>query len=923
MNETNSTGSSEGDGSWTSKMEHNGLLMSNRQKSDAKARDASGVSHKENQIQSFASHKPTTESLDFEEVESIIWRKHHLRRYFQDKGVWWTASRQTIAWRWFLVLLTGVLIAVMGALVQVITQGITDWKFKVSTEFIVDKKIAEAFFSYVGICLFYSFVAGCLCMFEPAAAGSGIPEIKAYLNGVNLDKVVQLRVLYTKVLGMCLSVASGLPLGKEGPMIHAGSIIGATVSQGNTVTFGFNTSWTKFQDLRNDRTKRDFVTFGAAAGIAAAFRAPIGGILFVLEEGASYWSTTLTFRAFLCALITQLSFTIIFNGFTISNADSSSEFQFGTFDTFIGYRTYELVIFTFMGVFGGLMGALFNHINKRMTQFRINRYKGNNSKRFLELMLITGGFATISFLLPLMWLQCTDLPVDTGNWTPQEYSLLGKLVQFTCPANQYNELASLYFVSADTSVQQLYHFKEINGTSYPTFGTGCLFLFFIPYFLFAAITSGTLCPAGLFVPTLLAGAAYGRIVGHILNLAFPYFVADSGTYALIGAAAMLGGVTRSTIAGTVIVLEACGNNAYILPLMLTFAAARYSGNPLGESIYDMQIELKQMPFLEGTLKGGLLNYHPITDIMARPVATLKEINSVGDVYEILSLTSHNGYPVVSENGHLKGFILRKTLCGLMKLKAFSSPASNSRGYKKDFEIENEMHRKKSLGEDNHTYKEFDEENKEEDGGDDGDGDMITLTAGATVFHQTLEKNYPNYPSIRDIELNQTEMSSWLDIRPYMDSAPYSINESSSVKRCYRFFRTMGLRHLVVVDGDHRVTGMITRNDITQHTLHNHWVKEGDNMSKFVNIDAVMEPAQISQPHHPPRDSSGMPVADGNESSSWFKDRHGSIDTSSASPPHLSIHATESSYSPDTKSERSSKSAKKTKSKEPKSYKSNT
>jgi hypothetical protein len=40
-----------------------------------------------------------------------------------------------------------------------------------------------------------------------------------------------------------------------------------------------------------------------------------------------------------------------------------------------------------------------------------------------------------------------------------------------------------------------------------------------------------------------------------------------------------------------------------------------------------------------------------------------------------------------------------------------------------------MHRKKSLREDNHTYKEFDEENKEEDGGDDGDGNMITLTAG--------------------------------------------------------------------------------------------------------------------------------------------------------------------------------------------------
>ena len=59
----------------------------------------------------------------------------------------------------------------------------------------------------------------------------------------------------------------------------------------------------------------------------------------------------------------------------------------------------------------------------------------------------------------------------------------------------------------------------------------------------------------------------------------------------------------------------------------------------------------------------------------------------------------------------------------------------------------------------------------------------------------------------------------------MDSAPYSINESSSVKRCYRFFRTMGLRHLVVVDAYHKVTGMITRNDVTQHRMQSHWMKE--------------------------------------------------------------------------------------------------
>ena len=529
------------------------------------------------------------------------------------------------------------------------------------------------------------------------------------------------------------------------------------------------------------------------SGIAAAFKAPIGGILFTLEEGASYWSTSLTFRAFFCALITVLSFTIIFNGFTITSTSNSGEFQFGSFDTFLGYRTYELVIFTIMGVLGGLMGSLFNHINKKVTIFRMEKYENNNYKRFVELLLITLAFATISFVLPLAWIQCTDLPTDTGNWTPQEFQLLNKLVQFNCPNNQYNELASLYFVGADTAMQQLYHFKEINGTSYPTFGTGCLFLFFIPYFLFAAVTSGTFAPAGLFVPTLLAGAAFGRIVGHILNVAFPYYVADSGTYALIGAAAVLGGMSRSTIAGTVIVLEACGNNGYILPLMLTFAAARYTGNALNESMYDMQIELKRMPFLEGTLRSaGLINYHPISEVMAKPAVTLREINSVRDVYEMLALTSHNGYPVVSDDGHLKGFILRKTLCGLLKLKAFSSPASPHKSVTKvmnggnngdiemrkravskmdrDREKESLTRTPTSVSTGNGTVDEDPETSIDETNDDeindnkkndeiDGEEEMITLTAGATVFHQTLEKNYPNYPSIKEIELTLAELVS--------------------------------------------------------------------------------------------------------------------------------------------------------------------
>lgn len=59
----------------------------------------------------------------------------------------------------------------------------------------------------------------------------------------------------------------------------------------------------------------------------------------------------------------------------------------------------------------------------------------------------------------------------------------------------------------------------------------------------------------------------------------------------------------------------------------------------------------------------------------------------------------------------------------------------------------------------------------------------------------------------------------------MDAAPYTINDNASIQRCYRFFRTMGLRHLIVLDGDHRVIGMISRKDITEHRLSHHWNRE--------------------------------------------------------------------------------------------------
>lgn len=107
-----------------------------------------------------------------------------------------------------------------------------------------------------------------------------MPLVKCYLNGVKVPRVVRIKTLFVKVAGVITSVIGGLAGGKEGPMIQAGSVIAAGISQGKSTTFQKDLGVLRY--FRDDHEKRDFVVGGASAGVAAAFGSPIGKSKIVL-----------------------------------------------------------------------------------------------------------------------------------------------------------------------------------------------------------------------------------------------------------------------------------------------------------------------------------------------------------------------------------------------------------------------------------------------------------------------------------------------------------------------------------------------------------------------------------------------------------------------------------------------------------------
>ncbi|CAL9112842.1 unnamed protein product [Musa acuminata var. zebrina] len=706
------------------------------------------------------------ESLDYEVVENDIykedWRSRKKDQIFQ-----------YVLLKWTFALLIGLATGLVGFFNNLAVENIAGFKWLLTSNLMLKHRYHEAFAVFAGCNASLAAAASALCAYlAPAAAGSGIPEVKAYLNGIDAHPILAPSTLFVKIFGSICGVSAGFVLGKEGPMVHTGACIASLLGQGGSRKYHLTWTWLRY--FKNDRDRRDLITCGAAAGVAAAFRAPLGGVLFAYEEAASWWRSALLWRTFFTTAVVAVvlrTFVYFCRSGNCGLFGKGGLIMFDLSSNISAYGTPDLIAVVLLGVIGGVLGSLYNFlIDKTLRKYSIINERGVPFK-ILHAVAISLLTSCCSYGLP--WLvKCTPCPPDILDQCPT-IGRSGNYKNFLCPPNHYNDLASLFLNTNDDAIRNLF-----SGGTNNEFHISTLIIFFAGVYCLGIVTYGIAIPSGLFIPVILAGASYGRLVGTLLG---PISKLDEGLFALLGAASFLGGTMRMTVSVCVILLELT-NDLMILPfVMLVLLISKTVADCFNKGVYDQMVKLKGFPFMEAHAEPYMRNLKA-GDVVSGPLITLAGVEKVGNIVHALKWTRHNGFPVVNE----PPFSDARELCGLA-LKSHLLVLLKGKGFTKE---------RVSTGAAD-VLRRFDP------------FDFAKAGSGKGV-------------KLEELDIDDAEMEMYVDLHPIVNRSPYTVKETMSLAKAAVLFRELGLRHLCVVPkspGGSPVAGILTRHDfMPEHIL---------------------------------------------------------------------------------------------------------
>ena len=397
------------------------------------------------------------------------------------------------------------------------------------------------------------------------------------------------------------------------------------------------------------------------------------------------------------------------------------------------WHGFEIVPFVILGIIGGIYGGLFIKANMKVAQWK-------KSTTWLP-----GPVAQVAIV------ACLTALINYPNHYMRAQS---------------SDLVSNLFSECNKLLDDQFGICKTGAASA---GTIVLLIFAaVLGFFLAAITFGLQIPAGIILPTMAIGALIGRATGIIMEIwqhNHPDFIVFNscdkdvacitpGTYAIIGAAAALAGVTRMTVSIVVIMFELTGALTYVLPIMISVMIAKWVGDAFSRrGIYESWIHFNEYPFLDNSEE---MMDHMIPDIPAGQVMTRIEDlvvltatgHTIASLASILEQHPYRGFPVVSDprDAILLGYISRAELA--YNLEAATQPPRS-----------------------------------------------LPLETEAFFAHQPL-----------------ADPRTTLDLRPWMDQTPITLPGRSPLHLAVSYFQKLGLRYVLFSERG-VLQGLLTKKDV--------------------------------------------------------------------------------------------------------------
>jgi CIC family chloride channel protein len=334
-------------------------------------------------------------------------------------------------------------------------------------------------------------------------------------SAVVLSLFLVKRILPVKFVGGLLAIGSGMVLGREGPTIHMGSALGTMV--------GGESQQNRFQH-------HVLVAAGAAAGLAAAFNAPLAGLIFVTEEMRDQFKYN--FHSLMAVTLSATTAVIVVQFFNGRQPDiANASFLCPALSTF--------PLFALLGVCFGVIGTQFNRLLIYGVSFG-KRLKGPKPYLFAALVAVSITAAAYFF------------PAVAGS------------------GHNALELA-------------------LNND----FSTRTMLAIFVLRFLFSLFSYSIGTPGGIFAPMLALGTFFGLWYGHVVAMLFPGLVEYPGVFAIGGMGALFAATVQAPVTGIVLIIEMTRSYELILPLMVTCLSASLVANRMGgQPIYSRLAKLR-------------------------------------------------------------------------------------------------------------------------------------------------------------------------------------------------------------------------------------------------------------------------------------------------------------------------------------------